>query len=138
MLDFETDTIDEIQIGLLKVKTADITVEDMPTPIMKDVYELCGRDVAVKLLLFMQGNIIQVSARPWIKLQVKYIKENYDYTAHSIKKIARMIGTSEKFVRDILKDKIKIKTIPCEGQLTFDDERLRIQSENKSEVKNEQ
>lgn len=131
MINFEETDIEEIQIGLLKVKTADLTVDDMPTQIMKDIFELCGRDTAIKLLIYMQGNIIQVPARPWINIQLQYIKEKYDYTARSIKEIARTIGVSEKFIREVLKTKLKVKdiNIPVEGQQSIDDEFKRLAKE---------
>ena len=101
----------------------------MPTQIMKDVFELCGRETAIKLLVYMQGNIIQVPARPWLNIQIQYIKEKYDYSAHSIKDIARTIGVSEKFVREVLKTKIKVKDVPVEGQLNIKDEFNRLAAE---------
>ena len=71
MIDFERIDINEIYIGQLRIKSENLTAEDMPTPVMKDIFELCGRETAVKLLLYMQGNIIQVPTRPWIKIQTE-------------------------------------------------------------------
>lgn len=129
MINFTETDIEEIHVGRLKIKTEDLTVDDMPTQIMKDVFELCGRETAIKLLVYMQGNIIQVPARPWLNIQIQYIKEKYDYSAHSIKDIARTIGVSEKFVREVLKTKIKVKDVPVEGQLNIKDEFNRLAAE---------
>ena len=109
--------IKEITAGLLKVKAEDLTSDDMPTAVMRDVFDICGRDTALNLMVYMQGNIIQVPSRPWLKIQEKYILKNYDYSARSIKIMARTIGVTEKFVRDILKG--RVKTIPIEGQINF-------------------
>lgn len=132
MINFTETSIDEIQVGRLKIKTEDLTVDDMPTQIMKDVFELCGRETAIKLLIYMQGNIIQVPARPWINIQIEYIKEKYDYTARSIKDIARTLGLSEKFVRDVLKKEVKPKIIPCEGQRDIFQQLEEIEKEGKA------
>lgn len=133
MINFTETDIEEIHVGRLKIKTEDLTVDDMPTQIMKDVFELCGRETAIKLLVYMQGNIIQVPARPWLNIQIQYIKEKYDYSAHSIKDIARTIGVSEKFVREVLKTKIKVKDVPVEGQLNIKDEFNRLAAERQSD-----
>ena len=84
MIDFERIDINEIYIGQLRIKSENLTAEDMP--------------------------------RPWIKIQTEYIRDKYDYSAKSIKDIARTIGVSEKFVREVLKTKIKVKDVPVEGQ----------------------
>lgn len=137
MINFTETDIEEIHVGRLKIKTEDLTVDDMPTQIMKDVFELCGRETAIKLLVYMQGNIIQVPARPWLNIQIQYIKEKYDYSAHSIKDIARTIGVSEKFVREVLKTKIKVKNVPVEGQRTLDDEFKRLAEERQDSASNQ-
>lgn len=111
------EEIKSVNMGLLSVDADDIKAEDMPTSTMKDIFELCGKDCALRLLIYMAGNIIQVPARPWVKIQENYIMKNYDYSAQSIKRIARTIGVSEKYVRDVLKT--RVKSVPCEGQINF-------------------
>ena len=53
MINFTETDIEEIQVGRLKIKTSDLTVDDMPTQTMKDVFELCGSETAIKLLVYM-------------------------------------------------------------------------------------
>ena len=109
--------IKEIPVGFLKIKAEDLTADDMPTQTMKDVFEICRKETALNLMTYMQGNIIQVPARPWINLQTKYIMENYDSSARSIKMISRTLCVTEKFVRDVLGK--KIKDLPIEGQINL-------------------
>lgn len=123
---FNEEKIDKILVGYVPFKVSELTENDMPSKIMKDVFTLCGVDTAVKLLTYFQGNVIQIPTRPWQSLQEKYIIDNYDNTSDSIKLIARSICVSEKFIRDVLKKQNPNRIIPSEGQRSIFDELSEI------------
>lgn len=80
-----------------------ITKDDMPNEVLKEVYEMCGRDVAVLLMLYQRGVNVQVPSQPWNKIRNRILKEMFDGTTASIRKIARKFGLAEARVREILK-----------------------------------
>lgn len=101
----------------LKIDTKDLIEDDMPNEIFKEIFVICGVEVAVSILLNMQGNIIQVPTRGMQKLEKRIIVSEYDGTSASIRKIARTLAVSETYIRDVLR-RYK-KDIPSEGQMTF-------------------
>lgn len=104
-----------IEIGNLIINTDDLTVDDMPSEIFREIFEICGAEVAVLLLKYMNGNIIQVPTRGFFKLQKKIVLKEYDGTTASIRKLSRKLNISDAGIREILAEN-KINA-PCEGQL---------------------
>ena len=91
-----------IKIGDISVKMEDITLDDMPNQYFRDIAELCGMDVACKILSKFQGNLIQVPTRGFKQLQERIILDGYDNSAQSIKVLARKLICSEKYIRDVI------------------------------------
>ena len=101
-----------------KVKTEHLTVDidvisenDMPNEALKEIYAICGREVAVSLMENQCGVFIMMPARPFIKLERRLMIEEFDGTTASLRRIARKFSISEVVIRDILK-KAKVKKIP--------------------------
>lgn len=98
----------------LKINSEDVTVDDMPTEIFREIYELCGVDVALSLLINMCANIIQVPAKGLTNIIKRIILKDYDGSTASIRRISRRFAIPELQVRKILSDN-KIQT-PDEKQ----------------------
>lgn len=99
----------------VKINSEDITVDDMPTEIFREIYDLCGVDVALSLLVNMCGNIIQVPAKGFTNIIKRIILADYDGSMASIRKISRRFAIPELQVRKILSEN-KIQT-PDEKQI---------------------
>ena len=80
-----------------------ITEDDMPNEVLKEIYGICGKDVAISLCQYQRGIIIQVPSQPWNKIRNRVLKELFDGTTASIRNIARKFGLAESRVREILK-----------------------------------
>lgn len=105
-------------------KVDNITIDDMPNEMMKDIARECGIDAAVTLLLKFPGNLISVPSNGMNKIEKKIILSEYDGDAMTIKRLARNLVKAESSIREILKS---YKIMPAEdGQL---------QLFNKSEIK---
>ena len=98
----------------MKFPVEELTVEDMPTQIMRDVFECCGAEVAVKLLLYFSGSYVLIPTNGLKMLENKVIYKYYDGSAISIKRLARNLGTSETRIRSVLKNP------PEKGQCQLD------------------
>lgn len=94
-----------VKIGDIEISIDDITLDDMPNQYFKDIAELCGMDVACKILSNFQGNMIQVPTRGFLKLQERIILDGYDNSAQSIKVLARKLVCSEAYIRQVIKRK---------------------------------
>ncbi len=92
-----------------------ITVDDMPNQTFREIYELCGKEVAISLLQNYAGCQIQVPSRAFYNLRQRLLKAEFDGTAESIRYLARKYGFTEARVREALKA-AKVE-IPTEGQL---------------------
>lgn len=101
----------------LKIDTDTLKKEDMPTEVFGEIFELCGAEVAVSILINMTGNIIQVPTKGLINIEKKIILSEYNGTTSSIRQIQRKYGVSDSYVREIIKS-AKIEP-PAEGQLDF-------------------
>ncbi len=101
----------------VELNTDLITKSDMPSELFKEVYELCGVDTAVSLLINMPGNIIQIPTRGFLNIQKKILLKNYDGTTASLRKLAREFKIPEMTIRKILAD-YKIQ-IPQKSRLNF-------------------
>ena len=86
----------------ITINSEDVTIEDMPTELFKEIYELCGADVALSLLTNMCGNIIQVPSKGFVNIIKKFVLKIYDGTPASLRKIARKFSIPELQVRRIL------------------------------------
>lgn len=102
-------------IGGLDVNTSDLTVDDMPTEIFREIFDICGVDIAISLLVNMTGNLIQVPTNGFLKIQKKVVMKEYDGTTASIRRLSRKFKISESFIRNILEEN-KIP-IPADGQI---------------------
>ncbi len=92
-----------VQILNYEIPLNEITPDDMPNEVMREVYDFCGVYVAVSLLLHMRGNQILVPTKGLKLLEKKIINKFYDGTASSIRNIARNLNLSEVYIRHILK-----------------------------------
>ena len=93
-----------VQILNYEIPLKEITPDDMPNDVMREVYDFCGVDVAVSLLIHMRGNQILVPTKGLKLLERKIINKFYDGTASSIRNIARNLNLSEVYIRHILKN----------------------------------
>lgn len=93
-----------IQFDGMEIDTDEIIAEDMPNEIMKEIYELCGKDTAISLLEYQRGVIIQVPTRAFYKLKRRLIGQYYDGTTASIRKICRKFNMADARVREVLKE----------------------------------
>ena len=101
----------------LEIDSSKLTIEDMPTETFREIFELCGVDVAVSLLLNFPSNYILVPAQGFKSIVKKAILKEYDNTTASIRKLARNFNVSEVYIREVLRD-AKIKT-PSPGQMSM-------------------
>ncbi len=98
-------------------KIEDITVDDMPNELFRDIFQLSGKDVAVALLRDFAGNSIVVPSNGFNIIEKKIILQEYDGSSISIKRLARNLGKGESSIREILKS---YKITPAEnGQLNL-------------------
>ncbi len=95
-----------------------ITIDDMPNSTFREIYELCGKEVAVSLLENYAGCQIQVPSRAFYYLRQRLLKAEFDGTAESIRYLARKYNFTEARIREFLKD-AKVN-VPVEGQLSLD------------------
>lgn len=86
----------------LKIDSEELTVDDMPNEVFREIFELCSPDCAMQLLLNMPANIIQVPVKGLCNIEKHYIKKDYDGTTASIRAIARKFGITEGYIRDVL------------------------------------
>lgn len=93
-----------------------LTVDDMPNEILKEMYELCGRDVAVSLMENFCGSFLHIPARPFDKIIRRIATEEFDGTTASIRNIARKYKMAEPVIRKLLKQS-NVKNVPVDGQL---------------------
>ena len=104
----------------LSIDTEKLTVDDMPTEVFREIFEICSPDCAMQLLLKMQGNVIFVPTNGMCNIEKQIIKRNYNNTTASIRAIARDLHITEAYIRKVLSEN-KIPT-PVEGQIGLFDE----------------
>ena len=80
-----------------------ITEDDMPNEALKEIYALCGKEVAVSLMENQNGIFIMMPARPFKKLEKRMMISEFDGSAASLRQLARKYSLSEVVIRDILK-----------------------------------
>lgn len=80
-----------------------ITIDDMPNEALREVYEFCGRDVAVSLMEHQNGVFIMMPSRPFKKLEQRLMIEEFDGTTASLRSISRKYDISEVMLRGILR-----------------------------------
>ncbi len=97
------------------IDTEKITIDDMPNQTFREIFAICGADVAISLLTKMQGNYIAVPARGMINFIKSKILENFDGSTASIRRIARTYGTTENFVRNVLSE-ARVTNLPSINQ----------------------
>lgn len=95
----------------------EITIDDMPNSTFREIYEICGKEVAIELLNKFAGCQIQVPLRAFFNLRKRLLKKEFDGTTESIRRISRKYHFTEAQVRDFLKE-AKVKP-PVEGQMSF-------------------
>lgn len=104
-----------MKIGGLEIDIKSIKIEDMPNVQFEDIFLSCGAEVAVKLLQEFAGSEIKVPSKGFKKIERRAILEEYDGSAICIQRMARKFQTTERNIREILKNN-KIET-PTIGQL---------------------
>lgn len=98
-------------------KVENISIDDMPNEMFKDIARECGIDAAVTLLLRFAGNLISVPSNGLNKIEKKIILSEYDGDAMTIKRLAKTLFKAESSIREILKN---YKIVPAEnGQLSL-------------------
>lgn len=101
----------------ITIDTEKLTLEDMPNETFQEIFELCGPETAVSLLINMRGSYISVPVNGFINIVKKVIINEYDGSTASIRRISRIYGITEFFIRSILNEN-KIQT-PAQGQNQF-------------------
>ena len=99
-----------------------ITFEDMPSEILKEMFILCGKEVAVSIMEQFAGTFITIPARPFEKLERRLAIKEFDGTTASLRKIARTYNIAEPSIRVLLKKSGLKNSIPADGQLNILDE----------------
>lgn len=102
----------------IELDTVLVKREDMPNEIFQEIYDLCGVETAVNLLNYMPANTIIVPARGMRKIVSKIIRELYDGSTASLRRIARRFKMPELKVRKILTE--SRVNVPVEGQCQFE------------------
>jgi hypothetical protein len=102
----------------IKIDTEKLTLEDMPNETFQEIFEFCGAEAAISLLVHMRGSFIQVPVNGFVNIVKKLIVENYDGSTASIRNIARNYGVTEFFIRTVLSEN-KVQA-PEAGQKQFD------------------
>lgn len=101
----------------LKIDSETVSIDDMPSEVFREIYENCGVDVALSLLINMYGATILVPTRGMLKIEKRVILKEYDGTTASIRNIARKFRMSETYIRETLRQS-KV-TLPAEGQTSL-------------------
>jgi len=83
-------------------KLSDLEIEQALEGDLGLVYQLCGKETALRLLEHMAGLNIYVSGKTIKKLQRLYIKKYYN--GNNIKKIASELKVSERYVYNVIGD----------------------------------
>ena len=109
----------------LEINSEDVTVDDMPNEVFREIYEFCGVDCALSLLINMNACLIQVPTKGLCNIEKKLVVKDYNGTTASIRNIARKYNISETYIRNILKEN-KITT-PATGQLDLFDDNIASQ-----------
>ena len=102
----------------IDIDSEKLTVDDMPTEIMREIFTYCGADTAMNLLCHMNGCTIQIPTNGMSKIERKIIVNHYNKSGcktAAIREICRRFNISEGHVRNILRD--AKQDVPCEGQL---------------------
>lgn len=102
----------------LKINSEAVSIDDMPSEVFKEIYEICGADVALSLLINMYGATILVPTRGMLKIEKRVILKEYDGTTASIRNIARKFRLSETYIRETLRQSKVI--LPSEGQTSLE------------------
>ena len=110
--------MDTFEFYGIELNINEITIDDMPTKLFREIYELCGASTAISLLRNMPANIIQVPANGLKNIIKKRIVKEYDYTTESLRLIARKYKIPEVNVRKILQE--NRVDVPVDGQKSFD------------------
>lgn len=106
-----------IKTPFIEFDIDELNIEDMPNNTFKEIYELCGKEVAVEILNKFSGCQIQVPVKAFFNLRKRLLKDEFDGTTESIRRIARKYHFTEAQVRDFLKE-AKVET-PVEGQMSL-------------------
>ena len=87
----------------------DLTPDDMPNNDLALVANLCGVDVAIKLIDKMGGIPIYVPNRPTLALKNKYILKKFDGKRETIKELALECEVSEVHIYNLLRKNKRLK-----------------------------
>lgn len=101
----------------IEIDINDIELDDMPNDDFKDIYEICGVEVALTILTYFTGTNITVPVKAFDRIKKKIIKNQYDGTRKSIKRLCRELGMTERTVTAIISE--MGVTPPTEGQMSL-------------------
>ena len=107
-----------VEIEGIQIDTDKVPIEDMPTPIFKEIHRLCGAETAIQLLKNMCGSFITVPSRGLAQIVKRVILNDYNGTTESIRQICRTHKVTESYVRKVLKES-RINA-PEAGQISLD------------------
>ena len=99
-----------IQTEHVTVDIDDITEDDMPNETLREIFSICGAEVAISLMEHQSGIFILMPARPFLKLEQRLMLEEFDGSASSLRQIARKYNVSESRIRYMFK-KLRKKKI---------------------------
>ena len=93
----------EVQTDHTKVDIDKITIDDMPNEALREIFEYCGRDVAVSLMEHQNGVFIMMPAHPFRKLEQRLMIEEFNGTTASLRSISRKYDISEMTLRNLIR-----------------------------------
>jgi len=99
----------EVKTEHAKIDIERITIDDMPNDALREIYEYCGREVAVSLMEHQNGVFIMMPSRPFKKLEQRLMVEEFDGTTASLRNISRKYDISEVMLRSVLRKARKKK-----------------------------
>ncbi|MBR1754035.1 hypothetical protein IJ732_04285 [bacterium] len=100
----------EIKTEHTYVDIDEISIDDMPCEMLKEIYATCGKEVAVSLMEHQNGVFIMMPAHPFKLLENRLMVREFDGTTASIRNISRKYDISEVRLRGLLRKYLKQKT----------------------------
>jgi len=93
----------------------EITLDDMPNNDFRFLAEMCGLEIAVKLLCELPGCTFFIPKEGFKNFYARRILSEYDGTTLSLKHLSIKYNTTEGNIREILK--ANRVNAPVEGQI---------------------
>ena len=86
-----------------KIET--MSIEDLPNDDLRDVAEVCGIEIALRIMKKLSGSHIYVPHNSFSKIAFKFIVENFD--GSNAKKLSQVTGISLCHVYTIIRNEDK-------------------------------